>query len=167
MPRLIETIWLYDDGLIPNNATLPVSIYRDLPTSPRPDRAIERLFHANGWSNAWVNGIYPFHHYHATVHEVLGIAAGSAHVKIGGPSGPTLELSLGDAILIPAGVGHCRISATPDLAVVGAYPEGAEPDLVRGTPEARLSAIPLILTVPRPRLDPVLGVPYRSHTTAT
>ena len=31
----------------------------------------EALFARNGWLGAWVDGIYSFHHFHSTRHEVL------------------------------------------------------------------------------------------------
>ena len=48
---------------------------------------MERAFAANGWSNAWRDGIFRYHHFHSTAHEVLGIAAGEVRVAFGGPSG--------------------------------------------------------------------------------
>jgi uncharacterized protein YjlB len=153
-----EIHWLDDDGLVPNNGRLPLIVYRRaLPAGDGAAGAIEARFAENGWRNAWVNGIYGFHHYHATVHEVLGIAAGRARVQLGGPSGPVVEVAPGDAVLIPAGVGHCRVSADADLCVVGAYPGGADWDLVRAVPEARAAAMPLIAAVPAPPSDPVEG----------
>jgi long-chain acyl-CoA synthetase len=47
----------------------------------------------NGWSGTWRNGIYAFHHYHSTSHEVLGIAAGSAAVRFGGEGGATVRVA--------------------------------------------------------------------------
>ena len=44
-----------------------------------------------GWLGAWVDGIYAFHHFHSTAHEVLGIVAGSASVILGGPKGRRFE----------------------------------------------------------------------------
>ena len=158
MPPEIETLWLADDGLVPNNAAVPARIYRGcLPAGPGAEADIEALFAANGWSNAWVDGIYPFHHYHATVHEVLGLARGGVRLQLGGPSGPVLALRAGDGVLIPAGVGHCCLEAGPDLTVVGAYPGGAGWDLVRATPDARAAAITRISAVPPPATDPILG----------
>ncbi|MDX2155861.1 MAG: cupin domain-containing protein [Hyphomicrobiaceae bacterium] len=157
MSHPLETFWLADDGnLAPNNPSLPLIVYRH--ALPVGDPAtIEAHFRRNRWSNAWVDGIYPFHHYHATAHEVLGIAAGTAEVQFGGPSGPVLTVSAGDAVLIPAGIGHCRVSASDDLSVVGAYPGGADWDLVHATPAARSESLPKIAVVPPPTSDPVYG----------
>lgn len=152
-------IWLKDDpdGLVPNNADLPLIVYRGVFTPGEDEQSIERRFAANGWSNAWVNGIYPFHHYHATTHEVLGLARGTAQVQFGGPSGPVLEVAAGDAVMIPAGVGHCRLSPSGGLSVVGAYPGGADWDLRRTTPQEYRTALPRIAAVPVPASDPILG----------
>lgn len=153
-----ELMLLTDDGLVPNNAAVPLRLYRGvLPSAGDAEQAIEAHFAANGWSNAWVDGIYPFHHYHATVHEVLGIARGRVKVQLGGPAGPVVDLEAGDCVLIPAGVGHCRLEASSDLSVVGAYPGGADWDLVRAVPEARAAALEKIAAVPSPERDPVTG----------
>jgi uncharacterized protein YjlB len=146
---------LKDDGTIPNNPRLPLILYRK--ALPLGTERIESLFASNGWSNAWVNGIYPFHHYHATTHEVLGVAAGSARVQFGGSSGPIVDVTAGDAVLIPAGVGHCRVSDAGDLVVVGAYPGGSDWDLRRANPADYTSGKPLVAKVADPVSDPILG----------
>jgi len=156
----IEALVVADDGIIPNNGKLPLVFYRqalDLEgLSGEPQRAVEALFKSNGWLGAWVNGIYDFHHYHSTAHEVLGIAEGAATVQFGGPQGPVIELEAGHAVVIPAGVGHCLI-AGENLLVVGAYPEGQDWDLCRATEADRAKALENIPWVPLPRLDPVFG----------
>jgi uncharacterized protein YjlB len=156
----IETHLFPDDGLVPNNPRLALKLYRralDV-TMRDPEAAIIAHFAANGWGGAWVDGIYPFQHYHARCHEVLGIARGEARVQLGGPAGPVLALTAGDAVLIPAGVGHCRMGASSDFSVVGAYPAGQEAyDLKRATVADHAAAIPEIPLVPLPALDPVLG----------
>lgn len=154
-----ETIWLDDDadGLVPNNAGVPLIVYRSVFASGDDEQRIEQCFAANGWSNAWVNGIYPFHHYHATTHEVLGLARGHAKVQFGGPAGPVLEIVAGDAVMIPAGAGHCRLSSSAGLSVVGAYPGGSDWDLRRTSPGEYRSALPLIAAVALPASDPILG----------
>jgi uncharacterized protein YjlB len=161
MSLQIETILLKDDGIVPNNERLPLVLYRSaLPDLPavRPELSFEQLFEKNGWRGAWVNGIYPFHHYHACAHEVLGIAAGSVRVQFGGASGPVIALAKGDAVVIPAGVGHCRRSGPEGLVVVGAYPKGQENwDLKRATAADREQALEEIPRVPIPPLDPVAG----------
>ena len=132
----IERLKFDTDGLIPNNPALELVAYRgvlDLAGS-EPEQHVIQHFAANGWGDAWINGIYPFQHYHATAHEVLGIARGQALVQFGGPNGPHLEVVAGDAVLIPAGVGHCRLDMSSDLSVVGAYPHGQTADLRRDKP---------------------------------
>ena len=44
-----------------------------------------RAFAAHGWSNAWRDGIFGYHHFHSIAHEVLGIASGEVRVMFGGP----------------------------------------------------------------------------------
>jgi uncharacterized protein YjlB len=158
----VQTLLFSPDGLIPNNPALPFAAYRGaLDVSMRdPERAIIRHFAGHGWGDAWINGIYAFQHYHATAHEVLGIARGRALVQFGGPHGPELEVAAGDAVLIPAGVGHFRIDMSVDLSVVGAYPEGQSADLRRDRAGDFEGAAERIARVPLPRLDPVTGAAF-------
>jgi uncharacterized protein YjlB len=126
----IEEHYFADDGRVPNNLGLPLIIYRAaLDTGPRCAADCEALFADNGWSGAWRNRIYAHHHYHSTAHEVLGIAARSVRVRLGGEDRTTVELQAGDVVVIPAGVAHKNEGASPDLVVVGAYPGGKSPDL--------------------------------------
>ncbi len=101
--------------------------------------------------------MFTFHHYHSTAHEVLGVARGSARVMFGGPSGEAFDVEAGDVVVIPAGVGHCRLSSSGDFLVVGAYPPGQSWDLLRGDPGERPQADQNIARVPMPRTDPVEG----------
>ena len=160
----MEKLRFAPDGYIPNNPTLPFICYRgalDL-AAREPEQAIIRHFAANGWGDAWINGIYPFQHYHATAHEVLGIAKGRALVQFGGPNGTRLEVAAGDVVLIPAGVGHCRIEMSRDLSVVGAYPEGQSADLRRDNAADHRGAAARIAEVPLPRFDPVTGAVFEA-----
>src|SRR5579885_1918026 len=117
-PRLdrIETARFEDDGKVPNSS-LPVILYRGAiaPDSRDPAAAFERRFAANDWSNSWRDGIYPFHHFHSTSHEVLGIAQGRGRLRLGGEGGRDFELAEGDVVVLPAGTGHKRLSATSDF----------------------------------------------------
>jgi uncharacterized protein YjlB len=154
----IETYNFADDGTVPNNPVLPLVLYRGaLAESGDRASACERMFAQNGWPDAWRNGIYAHHHYHSTAHEVLGIAAGSARVRLGGEHGKTVELHAGDVAVIPAGVAHKRESASADLLVIGAYPEGQRPDICRAEAGTRDKALANIAAVPLPAADPVTG----------
>jgi len=153
-----EVLHLTDDGRTPNNERLPLVIYRDaLPIDDAdPATACEALFARHGWGGAWRDGIYDYHHFHATTHEVLGIVAGEASVRFGGENGKTVRLRQGDVVVIPAGVGHKRESASDELLVVGAYPGGFEFDMA--TPqEDHVKALRALYRVPLPAEDPVYG----------
>jgi uncharacterized protein YjlB len=156
-PLTIETHTFADDGAVPNNP-LPLVVYRGALTDAG-DRAAacERMFDRNGWPGAWRNGIYGHHHYHSTAHEVLGIAAGNARVRLGGESGETVELRAGDVVIIPAGVAHKREAASADLLVIGSYPRGQSPDHCRAERGAHDGAAGRIAQVPLPVADPVTG----------
>jgi uncharacterized protein YjlB len=147
-----------DDGLVPNNP-MPFLVYRgavDIDNA-HPEKTIEGLFGANGWGDMWRNGVYDYPHYHATVHEVLGVARGHARVRFGGDHGKELEIRAGDVAILPAGAGHQCLSASPDFSVVGAYPPGPKMQITRPTPENHAKALKTIPEVPLPKTDPVLG----------
>jgi uncharacterized protein YjlB len=147
-----------DDGLVPNNP-MPFLVYKGAVDVARghPEDMIEKLFGANGWGDMWRNGIFDYLHYHATVHEALGVARGQAKVRFGGDSGKVLDLAAGDIAILPAGTGHQRISASDDFCVVGAYPPGPKMQVTRPTPENYAKALQTIPLVPLPESDPVMG----------
>ena len=147
-----------DDGLVPNNI-LPFLVYQGAVTldPKRPEETIENLFETNNWGGTWRNGVYDYLHYHATVHEVLGVARGHARVRFGGDHGQALEINAGDVAILPAGTGHQRISASDDFCVIGAYPPGSRMEVTRPTPENHAKALKTIPNVARPPSDPVTG----------
>src|SRR6478672_6387029 len=147
-----------DDGLIPNNP-MPFLVYKGAVdvANGHPEKTIEGLFGANGWGAMWRNGVYDYAHYHATVHEVLGVARGHARVQFGGDHGKALDISAGDVAILPAGTGHQLISASADFCVVGAYPPGPPMQITRPTPENHAKALKTIPEVTVPETDPVTG----------
>ncbi len=149
-----------DDGRFPNSP-LPLLVYRG--AIPADAGAMERTFQANGWSNAWRNGIFGYHHFHSTAHEVLGIAAGEVCVEFGGPGGQAVEVRAGDVVVIPAGVGHRNAGQTGNLLVVGAYPGGADYDTRRGDPGEHDTVLRNIAAVALPVCDPVFGLEGPLH----
>ena len=147
-----------DDGLVPNNS-LPFLVYKraiDV-DSDHPEKTIEGLFGANGWGEMWRNGVYDYLHYHATVHEALGVARGHARVLFGGDRGDAIQISAGDVAILPAGTGHKCLFASHDFSVVGAYPPGPKMHITLPTPENYRKALQTIPEVKLPKTDPVLG----------
>src|SRR5580700_7508038 len=154
----IETHFFADDGIVPNNPRLPLVLYRGALGSEGDLAArCEALFAANGWPKPWRNGIYGHHHYHSTAHEVLGIARGTARVRLGGENGASVELHAGDVVVIPAGVAHKRESASSDLLVIGSYPRGQHPDMCRAETGRHDRTAATIARVALPAADPVTG----------
>ena len=148
-----------DDGRIPNNPNLPLLHYPQVLSEPerQPSRCKE-LLAEHGWGGAWVNGVFPYHHYHSTSHEVLVVVGGEAHLTFGGSEGETVEVGAGDAVVIPAGVGHCNESSSGGFSVIGAYPRGQESyDLRTGEESERPEVLENIRNVSLPEADPLLG----------
>lgn len=160
----VEALQLKENGNIPNSK-LPLLVYRTAVRlqSDDPASIFEELFEANQWTDTWRNGIYDYHHYHSTAHEVLGVYAGNATVNFGGEDGPITKVWPGDVIIIPAGVSHKNLGASPDFGVVGAYPKGQKVDMHYGKPEERAKADAQISQVPTPEFDPIEGKGGRLH----
>jgi uncharacterized protein YjlB len=153
LTRLFE-----DDGLVPNNP-MPLVIYKGAVDvdNAHPEKTIEGLFGAHGWGEMWRNGIYDYLHYHATVHEALGVARGHALVLFGGDRGDAIQITAGDVAILPAGTGHQCLFASHEFRVVGAYPPGPPMQVTLPTPANYQAALQSIPAVKRPQTDPVHG----------
>ncbi|HEX8168432.1 MAG TPA: cupin domain-containing protein [Beijerinckiaceae bacterium] len=155
VPLGTDTFLFEDDGSIPNSR-LPLIVRQGAitPSSGDPAKAFEQTFAKNGWTNSWRDGIFDYHHYHSTAHEVIGLAVGSATVRFGGEGGETIGLTAGDVVVIPAGVGHARMAQSDGLLVVGAYAGGRDWDIVRDTDSVGIAAArSRIAAVPLPSAD--------------
>jgi uncharacterized protein YjlB len=152
----VEThVFEADDGF--PNSPLPVLVYHEIEAAAGDADVCESLFAGNGWLGAWRDGIYSFHHFHSTAHEVLGIVAGSVSVILGGPGGRRFDVGSGDVLVLPAGTGHYNQGSSGDLLVIGAYPDAMRWDIRRGDPAELDEALANIRAVPLPRADPVHG----------
>ena len=114
----------------PNNETLPLIVNKDIADfgDNEPEGVLEKIFWGNQWADGFRDGTFSFHHYQSGAHEVVGVARGGAVLEFGGPGGMVIEVSAGDAVVIPAGVVHRRIDDAPGYSAVGAYPHRQVPD---------------------------------------
>jgi uncharacterized protein YjlB len=155
--KVVQTEVFADDGKFPNSL-FPVIIYKNVFPKHKSGMAdeMEALFAEHNWTNSWRDGIYNYHHYHSTAHEVLGISGGMVKLHLGGEQGRVFSLEAGDVVVIPAGVAHKNVHDS-GLEVVGAYYEGRIWDVLKGEPGERPEADENIFALPAPELDPVFG----------
>ena len=157
-PLGTQVVTFQDDGVVPNSR-LPLVVRHGAvtPDADDPPATFERVFAENGWTNSWRDGVFDYPHYHSTAHEVLGIVAGSATLRFGGERGETFGVSVGDVVVIPAGVAHACIKASDGFCCVGAYDGGRDYDILRDDPKEIAAARRRIADLPLPASDPVDG----------
>jgi uncharacterized protein YjlB len=153
----IETFRLKPNAWVPNNQCLPVIVYRQ---AFDPDTAdltghIDRCFARHAWPVQWHDGVFDYHHFHSTAHEVLGVLAGAAELIVGGPGGRALRIETADVMLLPAGTGHCLMTRENAFQVAGGYPQGQQWDIRRDALTA--DELRAMEALPFPPCDPVYG----------
>lgn len=157
---MIQTIPIDENKPFPNNP-LPVLYYPDaiapLLENDQSDSSVKDFFVKSGYTNSWTNGIFSYHHFHSNTHEVLACIAGEAQVQLGGPEAEIYTFKKGDVLLLPAGTAHKRIQAADDFQIVGAYPNGVDPDMQKGDEAVYEKVKENISRVPIPDMDPVEG----------
>lgn len=152
---------------IPNNP-LPLIIYPQVvpdeteegnedSTPEDLERWFRTEFGRHGWPVSWDGPMYPYTHYHPNTHELLGITCGWAEILFGGESGRMITVYAGDAVLIPAGVGHQQIATSDDFSAVGAYPPDVKPKTLLDEPALLQQSMLEIKRVPMPDKDPITG----------
>jgi uncharacterized protein YjlB len=145
-----------DDGVIPNS-DLPVLVYPKVCPAKDASTWLEQTFARNGWTNNWHDVVLTYDHFHSNTHEVLGVGRGGVSLRVGGVGGLVIEVSAGDVVVLPAGVGHCAVSGQTDYEMVGGYPLGRAWDMRTGVAGERDEVLANLSRVDMPETDPVFG----------
>jgi uncharacterized protein YjlB len=154
----VKHFFIKDDGRFPNNAKLPVLLYKSAWQLPLFKATfIKTELRRHSWENSWKNGVYEYHHYHSVSHEVLCAYRGATKVLLGGDKGVIVDFEVGDVLIIPAGVAHKNIEPDNTFKCVGAYPKGQNYDMQYGHEYERPAADSRIRKVELPLEDPVFG----------
>jgi uncharacterized protein YjlB len=148
-----------DNGQFPNSF-LPALLYKGILdiSGLFPAHHIIHQFKENGWANAWKSGIFTYHHYHSTTHEVVGVYKGKTTLLLGGEKGHRVEIACGDMLIIPAGVAHKNLGIETNVKCVGAYPDGHAYDMNYGRTGERPETDVNIAGVSLPLSDPLKGM---------
>ncbi|MFW5846330.1 MAG: cupin domain-containing protein [Planctomycetota bacterium] len=150
-----ETLHLDAGAHVPNHPTVPVLLYRG--GAAEAEDELRKRLRAHGWPADWTGTVYDYQHYHSTAHEFLAVRSGTAAIQLGGPEGPVVDLVAGDAVLLPAGTGHCRRRQSDGFQVLAAYPQGQDWDLIRAEAPPDPAVLERIRAVPIPDQDPLGG----------
>jgi len=160
--EIVERIFSPDlsgGGLkVPNHPFLPVLLIRGAFGAKAGADGICTNYERNGWVGAWVWQVFDYHHFHPDAHEALSCSHGWAELRLGGPNGEDFRIEAGDALVLPAGVGHCLLAMGSGFEVCGAYPPK---QLHRSTWRAEKKLKPgtegMIAATPMPETDPFYG----------
>lgn len=155
MNPTFNSFFFEDDGYYPNHPFLPTLFYSKAIDVSQED--VTQTLSKNQWSNQWTGGVFDYHHYHSTSHEVLVVLKGAATLTLGGPQGIAIDIEKNDLLVLPAGVAHKNQGATKDFKVLGAYPYGNSFDLKTGQKHEYEAALKEIPEAPYPYADPLLG----------
>ncbi|KAH7351427.1 RmlC-like cupin domain-containing protein [Pyrenochaeta sp. MPI-SDFR-AT-0127] len=134
----VSTHYIPSHSLLPNTTphNHPLFIYHSAFPAATPPLAIESHLPNNGVSPQWRYTMYSQTHYHSTTHEVLCVFNGRAKLLFGGEKNPDkveAEVKAGDAIVVPAGVGHRLLEDVEgEFHMVGSYPKGCSWDMCYG-----------------------------------
>ncbi|KAI9824620.1 MAG: hypothetical protein M1832_001710 [Thelocarpon impressellum] len=163
-PSPPETYFFRPTPHVPNSP-LPVLIYRSaLPSDADGCRA---FVEANGWDQGGSFKTYTAHHFHSVTHECYAVFKGSSRLLLGrgpldGDSDDAVEvdLSAGDAIVLPAGVAHCSLSSEGDYTYLGLYPKGSphwDNNFCKAGSRETQEKAEACRRVPLPNHDPIFG----------
>ena len=154
----VQKLMFSDDGEVPNNPVLPVVLMQGAVDPGAGASTICGRMAANDWGGNWTWTVFDYHHYHPNAHEALAVASGWAEILLGGAAGQKVRVVAGDAVVLPAGTGHCRVGASDDFTICGGYPPGQHDyQIVRADGPYPAETRDRITAVTLPVTDPIFG----------